>query len=105
MRTVRGRSSRGMAGCTAQGLSVDGNNFARRQPGNRGNQGDEAVFQFLPVQRRKHAVEGRVRRDAGGQGQERFQPLPLGLAVLGDVVPTLRTAQYRSERDQQDLFQ
>ncbi len=37
--------------------------------------------------------------------QERFQPHQLVLAVLGDVVPTLGTAQNRRYRDQKNLFQ
>src|SRR6185312_7216260 len=62
-------------------------------------------FKLLRIERRKHTVEGMVRRYARGQGQKCLQPLQLGLAIVGDIVPALGAAQHRRYRNQENLFQ
>jgi hypothetical protein len=89
----------------AQRLPVDRHHLPRRQLGDRTHPGHEALFQLFWIQSREYPVEGVVRRDARGQTQERPQPFLLGLAIVGDVVPALRAAQYRRNRDQKNLFQ
>ena len=66
---------------------------------------DETLFHLFRVQRLKHPVERIVRPDTRRQRQERFQPFPLVLAVIGDVVPAFGSAQHRRNGDQKNLFQ
>src|ERR1017187_4532402 len=83
----------------------DGDDFARRQLGNRRHPGGEALFQLLRVERREDPVEGVVRGNAARQLQKAAQPLALAASVVFDLVPPIGPAQNRRDGDQKNLFQ
>src|SRR5262245_18925089 len=66
---------------------------------------DEAVLEGLRVQRGEDTVECVMRGDAILQAEEAGEPVLLGVAEQGDVVPGLGAAQNGAQGDDQDVTQ
>src|SRR5271157_5980109 len=72
-----------------QRFTVDGNDFARRQLGNRCHPGHEALLQLLRIQRREHPIERVVRGNPARKLQKTLEPLELGVRVILDLIPAV----------------
>lgn len=77
---------------TPRGLAVDGDDFTRRQLGNRRHLSDETLFHLLRIQRREYLIERVVGGNPARQLQKALQPLALAMLIILDLVPAVGTA-------------
>ena len=93
------------AAAAAQGLAVQGDDFARQRAAQALGPGAEGFGELLRVEHGKDASEGVVAGDAVGQLQEFAQPMLLGLAELLHLHEALGPAQQRADGEQKDVVQ
>ena len=89
----------------AQGLAVEGDDFAGQRHAQALRPGGEGLGELRRIQRGEDPPEGVVAGDAMRQCEQSLQPVTLRMAELFHVHEALGTAEQRADRDDQDVVE